>query len=110
MNIPTTQISPDNEERAQLPDNAYLLVGTEKVFPLNKSVVNIGRSLESHLVLDDPLVSRNHAQLRAVNGHFIIFDLNSTCGTYVNGERVNRAVLYPGDVIAIAKVPLIYGQ
>jgi pSer/pThr/pTyr-binding forkhead associated (FHA) protein len=40
----------------------------------------------------------------------MIFDLNSTGGTFVNGKRVTQSMLYPGDVISLAGVPLIYGQ
>lgn len=81
-----------------------------KVFPLTQSVINIGRRLDNHIVIDDPRVSRRHAQLRAIRGWYILFDLNSTGGTYVNGQRVTQSILYPGDVISLAGVPLIYGQ
>jgi pSer/pThr/pTyr-binding forkhead associated (FHA) protein len=80
------------------------------VFPLKKSIINIGRRLDNHLVIDDPRVSRNHSQLRAIKGRFVIFDLNSTGGTFVNGQRTSQSVLYPGDVISLAGVPLVFGQ
>jgi pSer/pThr/pTyr-binding forkhead associated (FHA) protein len=66
--------------------------------------------LENQLVIDDPRVSRNHAQLRAIKGRFVLFDLNSTGGTFVNGQRTSQTVLYPGDVISLAGVALIFGQ
>jgi len=94
----------------QIPHNAFLIIHGTKVFPLKQAVINIGRRMENTLTIDDPRVSRNHAQLRAVNGHFVIFDLNSTGGTYVNSQRSHQSVLYPGDVISLAGVPLIYGQ
>ena len=65
---------------------------------------------ELDLVIDDPRISRNHAQLRAIKGRYVIFDLNSTGGTFVNAQRTSQSVLYPGDVISLAGVPLIYGQ
>jgi pSer/pThr/pTyr-binding forkhead associated (FHA) protein len=40
----------------------------------------------------------------------LIFDLNSTGGTYVNGQRTSQSVLYPGDVISLAGLPIIFGQ
>jgi hypothetical protein len=89
---------------------AFLIVGGTKVFTLNQAVTNIGRRLDNHLVVDDPRVSRYHAQIRYVRGRFIIFDLNSTGGTYVNGQRVNQSVLYPGDVISLAGLPIVFGQ
>jgi pSer/pThr/pTyr-binding forkhead associated (FHA) protein len=97
--------SPEN-----MPKNAFLIIGGVKVFPLNQPVVNIGRRVDNHLVLDDPRVSRYHAQIRAIKGRFVLFDLNSTGGTYVNGQRINQTVLYPGDVISLAGLPVIFGQ
>lgn len=98
------------ESEPSIPPNAFLIVEGTKVFPLTQSVINIGRRLDNHIVIDDPRVSRRHAQLRAIKGWYILFDLNSTGGTYVNGQRVSQSILYPGDVISLAGVPLIYGQ
>ncbi len=92
------------------PISAFLIVNGSHHFPLQQTVINIGRRLDNHLVIDDPRVSRNHVQLRAVKGHYILFDLNSTGGTCVNGLRVNQCLLNPGDVISLAGFPLIYGQ
>jgi len=93
-----------------IPENAFLIIEGVKVHALDETVVNIGRRLENHLVIDDPRVSRNHAQLRAIKGRFVLFDLNSTGGTFVNGQRTSQTVLYPGDVISLAGVALIFGQ
>lgn len=98
------------EAGENIPENAFLIIEGVKVHPLNESVVNIGRRLENNLVIDDPRVSRNHAQLRAIKGRFVLFDLNSTGGTFVNGQRTSQTVLYPGDVISLAGVALIFGQ
>jgi pSer/pThr/pTyr-binding forkhead associated (FHA) protein len=98
------------EESDNIPENAFLIIEGVKVHPLNEAVVNIGRRLENQLVIDDPRVSRNHAQLRAIKGRFVLFDLNSTGGTFVNGQRTSQTVLYPGDVISLAGVALIFGQ
>lgn len=98
------------DAKASLPLNAFLIVDGVKVFPLFETVINIGRRLDNQLVIDDPRVSRNHAQLRAIKGRYVIFDLNSTGGTFVNGQRTSQSVLYPGDVISIAGVPLVFGQ
>lgn len=95
---------------SKLPENAFLIVEGVKVFPLILPVVNIGRRLDNQLIIDDPRVSRNHAQLRAIKGRYVVFDLNSTGGTFVNGQRTSQSVLYPGDVISLAGVALIFGQ
>lgn len=98
------------EETNQLPENAFLIVEGVKVFPLIEPVVNIGRRLDNQLIIDDPRVSRNHAQLRSIKGRYVVFDLNSTGGTFVNGQRTSQSVLYSGDVISLAGVALIFGQ
>lgn len=105
-----TTLNGESDETAGIPENAFLIIEGVKVHPLNGSVVNIGRRLENQLVIDDPRVSRNHAQLRAIKGRFVLFDLNSTGGTFVNGQRTSQTVLYPGDVISLAGVALIFGQ
>jgi hypothetical protein len=93
-----------------LPRNAFLIVDGTEVFSLNQTVINIGRREDNQIVIDDPRISRIHAQLRAVRGHYVIFDLGSTGGTYVNGGQVHQYTLYPGDVISLSGVPLVYGQ
>jgi pSer/pThr/pTyr-binding forkhead associated (FHA) protein len=104
-----TPVDESTEENG-IPENAFLIIEGVKVHALTESVVNIGRRLENQLVIDDPRVSRNHAQLRAIKGRFVLFDLNSTGGTFVNGQRTSQTVLYPGDVISLAGVALIFGQ
>ena len=105
-----TGVEKNEEKNEKIPENAFLIVEGVKVFPLTDPVVNIGRRLENHLVIDDPRISRNHSQLRAINGRFVLFDLNSTGGSFVNGQRTSQTVLYPGDVISLAGVALIFGQ
>lgn len=99
-----------NFEDEKVPENSFLIVEGVKIYPLTQPVVNIGRRLDNQLIIDDPRVSRNHAQLRAIKGRFVVFDLNSTGGTFVNGQRTSQSVLYPGDVVSLAGVALIFGQ
>jgi pSer/pThr/pTyr-binding forkhead associated (FHA) protein len=109
MNI-DNQSQSDLNDNTTIPENAFLIVEGVKVYPLKQGVINIGRRLDNMVVVDDPRVSRNHAQLRSINGRFVVFDLNSTGGTFVNGQRASQSVLYPGDVISLAGVTLIFGQ
>ena len=93
-----------------IPAGAFLIVDGTRVFSLTQTLINIGRRQDSHLVIDDPRVSRQHAQLRSIQGRFVIFDLNSTGGTLVNGQPAHQYTLSPGDVISLSGVPLVYGQ
>lgn len=92
------------------PRNAFLIVEGNRIFPLNRPVINIGRRADNQLVMPDPRVSRSHAQIRVVRGQYVLFDLNSTGGTMVNGRRIHQCALKPGDVISLSGVPLIYGE
>ncbi len=61
-------------------------------------------------MLDDPRISRQHLQMLANRGKYILQDLNSSAGTFVNGIKVKKHSLQPGDVLLIADVELIYGE
>lgn len=93
-----------------LPDGAFLIVDGRGHYALDRPVVNIGRRLDNQVILDNPHVSRTHAQLRIRDGRFVLFDLGSTTGTKVNGRAVKQHVLRQGDVISIAEVRLVYGE
>ncbi|NPA92579.1 MAG: FHA domain-containing protein [Chloroflexi bacterium] len=93
-----------------VPPSAYLIINGTQVFSLEQPIIHIGRRPDNDLVLDDPRVSRLHAQLRANRGRFMLFDLHSTGGTFVNQQRITATMLYPGDVILLAGMTLVYGQ
>jgi ABC-type multidrug transport system ATPase subunit/pSer/pThr/pTyr-binding forkhead associated (FHA) protein len=63
--------------------------------------IRIGRSLDNDIVVRDLLVSRHHAELRSVQDGYVIVDLQSHNGTYVNGRRVHRERLDEGALVAI---------
>jgi hypothetical protein len=92
------------------PVDAFLIINGSEIFPLGLSVINLGRRVDNHIVFQDPKVSRTHAQLRAVRNHYVLFDLNSSGGTYVNGQRISQITLKPGDVISLSGISLIYGE
>lgn len=93
-----------------LPPRAFLIVGGTQIYTLEEDTINIGRLYENDLVVDDPRVSRRHAQIRVVKGRHMLFDLGSSGGTYVNNKRITQITLHPGDVLSLAGVPLVYGQ
>jgi hypothetical protein len=97
-------------ETPTIPLGAFLIIKGERIVPLNRAVINIGRAATNDLIFEEIQVSREHAQLRAIRGRYVIFDLNSTGGTYVNGAEITQHELTPGDLISLADVLLIYGQ
>jgi pSer/pThr/pTyr-binding forkhead associated (FHA) protein len=85
-------------------------VGGGKRTVLSGNRLLIGRSRDCELVLDDPNVSRRHAELRRQEGAWIVADLGSTNGVKVNGRRVEHAVLKPGDEITLGLSRLTFEQ
>lgn len=77
-------------------------------FFLDSDVTNIGRHPESDIFLDDITVSRRHAEIRRDNGDFVLADVGSLNGTYVDRERVEAADLRSGDEIQIGKFKLVF--
>lgn len=74
--------------------------------------VRIGRVADNDIVLPDEskAVSRFHAELRQEGDAYVVLDLSSQNGTWLNGERVNRATLEPGAEIAIGPYRLVAGD
>ena len=72
-----------------------------RTFYLDEPVVSIGRLVSNDICLEDPFVSRLHCVISNEDGQFIIEDLHSANGTYVNGERINACALAEGSLIRI---------
>jgi hypothetical protein len=85
-----------------------LLVGQDRRNVLSGSRVVLGRSREADIVLQDPNVSRRHAELRRDEGGWQVVDLGSTNGIKVNGRRVDQQPLSPGDQITIGVTDLTF--
>lgn len=66
----------------------------------------IGRQVDCDVVVSHPTVSRHHARLIFRDGGWILQDLGSTNGTRLNGQRVGRCRLRPGDQLALGDQPL----
>ncbi len=95
----------------QLRSAPYYLVGLQGALagqrvPVPPSGLTIGRASDCDLTINEPLVSRLHARLTIEAGQLVIYDLNSTNGTTVNGVKVQRHALKAGDIVEIGNTQL----
>ena len=94
------------------PGTALLVVlrgpNTGARFLLDDDLVTSGRHPESDIFLDDVTVSRKHATFERTGGRFVVKDVGSLNGTYVNRERIDESVLQTGDEVQIGKYRLVF--
>jgi pSer/pThr/pTyr-binding forkhead associated (FHA) protein len=97
-----------------LSQRAYLEIsGSEEkdgIFELGERAVVIGRSMECDIQLGVQNVSRKHARVFARNEEYLIEDLGSTNGVFVNGIKVVKCVLRNNDQIDIGGVKLVFNE
>ena len=92
---------------SDLNTSAYLVINSQ-IFPLEKAITRIGRKLDNDLVIQDPLISRSHAEIHQVTTGFTLIDLNSTTGTHLNNQRITRHKLTSGDLFYLANIPIMF--
>ena len=79
-----------------------------QTLPLAEEVTTIGSVAGNTVVLADPAVSRKHAGIRKVDSHYELADLGSTNGVYVNGHKVPKKTLEPGDIIRVGNTEAVF--
>ena len=104
----TEAVTPEDAERLGLAHEPPVLRVNGRPVPVAKRSLVLGRSRDCDVTLDDPNVSRRHAEIRQEQGGFWIVDLNSTNGVEVNGSRVDRKQLEDGDEIVVGKTNLTF--
>ncbi|HSJ61242.1 MAG TPA: FHA domain-containing protein [Jiangellaceae bacterium] len=77
-------------------------------FLLDTDVVKAGRHPDSDIFLDDVTVSRRHAEFRRTPEGFVVTDVGSLNGTYVNRDRIDEVLLKGGDEVQVGKYRLVY--
>jgi hypothetical protein len=107
MNTPTMRPQPAAGAAAANP--AWLLVNVKpeinEKHTLKGDSVMVGRDRSCAIVLAHPAVSRRHARITLSGTSYVLEDLKSANGTYVNNTRVERAKLKPGDVVRFGADP-----
>jgi pSer/pThr/pTyr-binding forkhead associated (FHA) protein len=112
----STPAEPPAEEAGQLeglpPGSALLVVkrgpNAGSRFLLDANVTTAGRHPESDIFLDDVTVSRRHAEFVRDGETFVVRDVGSLNGTYLNRGRIDAAALAGGDEVQIGKYRLVF--
>ena len=101
---------PRPEQQTTLAPARLMIMGgrvTGQQVPLTLQTTTLGRRRGNSIVLRDAKVSRRHAEIRRQDGNFVLQDLNSRNGTFVNDQRISTAVaLQPGDEIRVGDTVL----
>jgi len=90
-------ISHHGSNSGVFPALVFVQGSEQKNIILNHIPFSVGRKVDKDLVIADPRVSRDHAQIMQEGADFVLVDLGSKHGTYVNGERIQRQKLERGD-------------
>src|SRR5207247_8549901 len=85
-----------------------LLAGKEASLPLRRATSTLGRKRKSEIVIPDAKVSSFHARLDRGPEGFVLIDLKSRNGSYVNGERIESAQLNTGDEVRLGTALIAY--
>ncbi|MGB5397744.1 MAG: FHA domain-containing protein, partial [Gammaproteobacteria bacterium] len=77
-------------------------------YALDKEIITIGRKSDNDIHIDNLAVSGHHAKILTILNDSFIEDLGSTNGTFINGNKITKHALQPGEVIVIGKHELKY--
>jgi surface antigen len=109
---PGPAIQPLASSRPPLAGAAFLQMlrgpGAPRTVAIPGQTLIIGRDPHCHLVLPDPTVSARHAQITPTPSGYLLTDLGSRNGTWVNGQRVQRHLLRPGDRVRLGGTEFIF--
>jgi pSer/pThr/pTyr-binding forkhead associated (FHA) protein len=75
---------------------------------LDDPIISIGRQRSNTISLDDPFISRRHCLIRREETQYVIEDLSSTNGTYVDGKRVKGSLLEEGSLIQVGASQFLF--
>jgi pSer/pThr/pTyr-binding forkhead associated (FHA) protein len=82
--------------------------GRETSFPLSRDTCTLGRHRNNDIVITDPKVSSFHARIDRTPEGFVLVDLKSRNGSYVNGHRIETALLQTGDEVRMGAAKMEY--
>ena len=85
----------------------YLVID-RNVFVLGPKSVTIGRHLENDCVINEPHISRQHAKIEYENSKYVLYDLDSSSGTFINNKKIVCQELINGDIILLGDYPMMF--
>jgi FOG: FHA domain len=88
--------------------SGVFLIVNKQIIPLTKPVITLGRQLENDIVFHEDFLSRFHAEIVYENEKYVLYDKDSTSGTFVNGKKIDRCVLNSGDLISLANIYIMF--
>src|SRR5882724_674453 len=103
-----SSVTPSSSVSGIFPVVIYVQGNDQQTLSLNHTPYTVGRKVDRDLVIPDPRVSREHAQIVAENGEFFVVDQGSKHGTFVNGERVDRRKLARNDRLEFGARDIAY--
>jgi pSer/pThr/pTyr-binding forkhead associated (FHA) protein len=82
--------------------------GEPRRYPLSDATVSFGRSSGNDVCIDDPNVSRRHCTLSRADGRWVLHDLGSTNGTWLDAARVKRYALRDGETFYVGDARVVF--
>ena len=97
-------------DESKLPSHQQnvFLIFNRQMIPLEKKITRLGRQLDNDIVFHEEFVSRFHAEIRFEDGKYVLYDNDSTVGTFVNSQKIDRCVLNSGDLISLASIQVMF--
>lgn len=84
--------------------------GAPRRFPLDLDEIVVGRSLQAHVAIDSSSISRRHLRIHREGAEYVMTDLESANGVYLNGVKAHSAILREGDQLQIGDVIFRYRE
>jgi len=97
-----------NETKLPALEQNVFLIFNRQIIPLDKKITRLGRQLDNDIVFNEEFVSRFHAEIRLEDGKYVLYDNESTSGTLVNSQKIDRCVLNSGDLISLASIQIMF--
>ncbi len=96
-----------SENQGSSQQGVFLIVNRQMI-PLTKPRTTLGRHLENDIVFHEDFLSRYHAEIVYEGGRYVLYDKDSTSGTFVNGKKIEKCFLNSGDLISFANINIMF--